>query len=105
MPDLPGYVELLEEAYRKFERHGQQTLDEQEGRGVRRDRGQGALYDGRTTSPKIVKFGAEPLGAGLIVTGSRGLSRIRRALMGSVSDSVLRHANPCPCTVTKVSPA
>jgi nucleotide-binding universal stress UspA family protein len=29
MPDLPGYVELLEEAYRKSERHGQQTLDEQ----------------------------------------------------------------------------
>ena len=105
MPDLPGYVELLEEAYRKSERHGQQTLDEQEGRGGRRDRGQGALYDGRTTSPKIVKFGAEPLGAGLIVTGSRGLSRIRRALMGSISDSVLRNANPCPCTVTKVSPA
>ena len=52
MPDLPGYVELLEEAYRKFERPGQQTLDEQEGRGGRRDRGQGALYDGRTTRPK-----------------------------------------------------
>jgi nucleotide-binding universal stress UspA family protein len=29
MPDLPGDVELLEEAYRKSERHGQQTLDEQ----------------------------------------------------------------------------
>ena len=29
MPDLPGYAELLEEAYRKSERHGQQTLDEQ----------------------------------------------------------------------------
>jgi nucleotide-binding universal stress UspA family protein len=54
---------------------------------------------------KIVKCGAERLGAALIVTGSRGLSRIRRALMGSVSDSVLRHANPYPCTVTKVSPA
>ena len=54
---------------------------------------------------KIVKCGAERLGAALIVTGSRGLSRIRRALMGSVSDSVRRHANPCPCTVMKVSPA
>jgi nucleotide-binding universal stress UspA family protein len=53
----------------------------------------------------IVKSGAERLGAGLIVTGSRGLSRIRRALMGSVSDSVRRTANPCPCTVMKVSPA
>ena len=54
---------------------------------------------------KIVKSGAKRLGAGLIVTGSQRLSKIRRALMGSISDSVLRHANPYPCTVTKVSPA
>ena len=27
--DLPDYAELLEEAYRRFERHGQQTLGEQ----------------------------------------------------------------------------
>ena len=26
---LPDYAELLEEAYRRFERHGQQTLGEQ----------------------------------------------------------------------------
>ena len=38
---------------------------------------------------------AEELGAGLIVLGSRGLGRLRRALMGSVSDSVVRHAH-CP---------
>jgi nucleotide-binding universal stress UspA family protein len=38
---------------------------------------------------------AEELGAGLIVIGSRGVSSIRRALMGSVSDSVVRHAR-CP---------
>jgi nucleotide-binding universal stress UspA family protein len=35
---------------------------------------------------------AEDIGAGLIVMGSRGLGGIRRALMGSVSDSVVRHA-------------
>jgi nucleotide-binding universal stress UspA family protein len=34
---------------------------------------------------------AEEIGAGLIVMGSRGLSGIRRLLMGSVSDSVVRH--------------
>lgn len=33
------------------------------------------------------------LGAGLIVMGSRGLDGVRRALMGSVSDSVVRHAH------------
>ena len=43
---------------------------------------------------------AEDLGAGLIVMGSRGRGGIRRALMGSVSDSVVRHAH-CPVMVTR----
>jgi nucleotide-binding universal stress UspA family protein len=36
---------------------------------------------------------AEELGVGLIVMGSRGLGGIRRAVIGSVSDAVLRHAH------------
>jgi nucleotide-binding universal stress UspA family protein len=43
---------------------------------------------------------AEEIGAGLIVMGSRGLGGIRRALMGSVSDSVVRHAH-CPVLVVR----
>ena len=43
---------------------------------------------------------AEKIGAGLIVMGSRGRGRIRRALMGSVSDSVVRHAH-CPVLVVR----
>ena len=43
---------------------------------------------------------ADKLGAGLIVVGSRGLGRLRRALMGSVSDSVVRHAH-CPVLVVR----
>jgi nucleotide-binding universal stress UspA family protein len=50
-------------------------------------------------APGIVGL-AEELGAGLIVMGSRGLGRIRRALMGSVSDSVVRHAH-CPVMVVR----
>lgn len=41
---------------------------------------------------EIVKL-AEELHAGLTVLGSRGLGGVRRALMGSVSDSVVRHAH------------
>ena len=43
---------------------------------------------------------AEDLRAGLIVMGSRGRGGVRRALMGSVSDSVVRHAH-CPVMVTR----
>lgn len=41
---------------------------------------------------EIVKLGEE-LEAGLVVVGSRGLGGVRRALLGSVSDSVVRHAH------------
>jgi nucleotide-binding universal stress UspA family protein len=43
---------------------------------------------------------AEEIRVGLIVMGSRGLGGIRRALMGSVSDSVVRHAH-CPVLVVR----
>ena len=43
---------------------------------------------------------ADKLSAGLIVVGSRGLGPLRRALMGSVSDSVVRHAH-CPVLVVR----
>ena len=43
---------------------------------------------------------AKDIGAGLIVMGCRGLGSIRKALVGSVSDSVIRHA-PCPVLVVR----
>jgi nucleotide-binding universal stress UspA family protein len=43
---------------------------------------------------------AEALGVGVIVIGSRGLGAISRALMGSVSDSVVKHAH-CPVFVIR----
>jgi nucleotide-binding universal stress UspA family protein len=43
---------------------------------------------------------AEELGADLIVMGSRGLGGVRRVLMGSVSDSVVRHAH-CPVMIVR----
>lgn len=43
---------------------------------------------------------AEDLDAGLLVIGSRGLGGVRRALLGSVSASVVRHAH-CPVLVSR----
>ena len=51
---------------------------------------------------EIVRF-AEDERADLIVLGSRGLGRLRRALLGSVSDSVVRHAH-CPVLVVRQEP-
>jgi nucleotide-binding universal stress UspA family protein len=56
------------------------------------------LVEGRV-APEIVAL-AEEIGAGLIVLGSRGRGGIRRALMGSVSDSIVRHAH-CPVLVVR----
>ena len=53
----------------------------------------------RYRAQQIVQV-AEDIEAGLIVMGSRGLGGVRRALMGSVSDSVVRHAH-CPVMVVR----
>ncbi|HET7271127.1 MAG TPA: universal stress protein [Rubrobacter sp.] len=58
------------------------------------------LGTGRTDE-EIVEL-AEEIGAGLIVVGSRGIGGVRRALMGSVSDSVVRHAH-CPVLVVRAA--
>ena len=49
---------------------------------------QAHLLEGRV-APEVIAL-AEEIGAGLIVMGSRGRGGIRRALMGSVSDPVVR---------------
>ena len=43
---------------------------------------------------------SEELDAGVVVIGSRGLSALRRAVLGSVSESVVRHAH-CPVFVVR----
>jgi len=43
---------------------------------------------------------AEELEAGMVVVGSRGEGGVRRALLGSVSDSVVHHAH-CPVLVVR----
>lgn len=53
----------------------------------------------RYRAEQIVRV-AKDIEADLIVMGSRGLGGIRRTLMGSVSDSVVRHSH-CPVLVVR----
>jgi nucleotide-binding universal stress UspA family protein len=84
----------------EVEREGRRQLDAQ----VKRIEGSGATVAGahfRTgRSDERILALAEEIGAGLIVVGSRGLGGISRALIGSVSDSVVRHAH-CPVLVVR----
>jgi nucleotide-binding universal stress UspA family protein len=56
----------------------------------------------RTGDPddEIIRFCEEQGDFGLIVIGSRGLGPVKRKLMGSVSESVVRHAH-LPVLVTR----
>jgi nucleotide-binding universal stress UspA family protein len=90
-------------AREEFERRGRARLDELVGR-VEASGGAvgGAHFRVGSPAAEIVAQ-AEEAGAGLVVLGSRGLGAMRRALMGSVSDSVVRHA-PCPALVVREEP-
>jgi nucleotide-binding universal stress UspA family protein len=91
---------LEEELERRAKQGGRELLDEE----VQRVRSTGGtvarshLMMGEVDR-EIVHL-AEDLGAGLIVMGSRGRRGMRRTLMGSVSDSVVRHAH-CPVMVVR----
>jgi len=43
---------------------------------------------------------AEEEDVAMIIVGTRGLGKVRRAIMGSVSDYVVHHA-PCPVIVCR----
>jgi nucleotide-binding universal stress UspA family protein len=91
----------LEEQGQQFEQVARQTLDA-EVQQVRAAGGTVAQAHLRLGTPaaEIVEL-AEDLRVGLVVVGSRGLGGLRRALMGSVSDSVVRHAHCLVLVVRK----
>lgn len=98
--DIPESGDLLQETYKAIKREAQETLDEQVKK-IEKARGtvtEAHLRMGKAAA-EIVTLGEE-IGAGLIIIGSRGRGGIRRALMGSVSDSVVRHAH-CPVLVVR----
>jgi nucleotide-binding universal stress UspA family protein len=98
-PERHGYPE----EYKKLQKEAQRLLEDQ----VKKVENLGG-----TVAQSHLKMGgaaeeiaelAEELETGLIVMGSRGRGRLRRALVGSVSDAVVRHAH-CPVTVVRWKP-
>jgi nucleotide-binding universal stress UspA family protein len=102
-PFMPMLFSTMEEEPARMAREARKTLDDAVGRlGAAGDEVARAHLKVGGASEEIVAL-AEELGAGLIVMGSRGRGGIRRALMGSVSDSVVRHAH-CPVMVVREDP-
>ena len=78
-------------------RAGQEMLDETCSRlGV--SDAETTVLDG-SPGPALCEL-AETLGAGVMVIGTRGRGGLRRAVLGSVSDHVVRNA-PCPVVITR----
>jgi nucleotide-binding universal stress UspA family protein len=90
----------LQDESEELMRIGQGRLDEQV-RKIKAAGGSVAQAHYRLGRPDAeITALAEEMGAGLIVVGSRGLGGIRRTILGSVSDSVVRHAH-CPVLVVR----
>ena len=100
-PEVAISPALPEETRRDLERKAREVLD---GQVKKVEEAGGAVAEshlrmGGRPAQQIVEL-AEELDAGVITLGSRGLGGIRRALMGSVSDSVVHHAH-CPVFVVR----
>lgn len=98
--ELPEHPAEFEDVLRENRRWAKEVLEQQ----AKRIEDSGVavkethLLEGRADE-EIVEL-AEEIGAGLIVMGSRGHGRLRRTLLGSVSEAVVRHAH-CPVTVVR----
>lgn len=97
---LPTLFAYTEEEPVELQANAQLLLDEQTER-IRGAGGEVARAHLRLGRPaeQIVNL-SEELGAGVVVVGSRGLGTLKRALMGSVSESVVLHAH-CPVFVVR----
>ncbi len=97
---LPTFYAYTEEEPAELQHNAQKLLGEK----TERIRDAGGRLSGihlrfGRAAEQIVNLGEE-IGVNLIVVGSRGSGGLSRALMGSVSDSVVRHAH-CPVLVVR----
>jgi nucleotide-binding universal stress UspA family protein len=93
----PQYDDFIR---RGLEDAGRETLDAQE-RWIEEEGGTVAgahLREGRAVEEIVGQ--AEETGAGLVVVGSRGMGRLGRLVMGSVSTG-LAHRSPCPVLIVR----
>lgn len=95
-PEMRGYAYRHEASEKEARRLLEGELERLRSTGV--NVAQAHLRMGRA-DVEIIDL-AEELGVDVIVIGSRGLGGIRRALVGSVSDSVMHHAH-CPVLVVR----
>ena len=97
---VPTYFAFTEEEPAELRRNAQLLLDEQ----VERIQAAGGaiaeahLRLGRPAEQIIAL--SEDLGVGIVIVGSRGQSALRRAVLGSVSEDVVRYAH-CPVFVVR----
>lgn len=94
--------EAIHEEMRGIEAEAQRQLKEMAPDAAARDRiGKIVQHVGDGKPPQAIVALAEKLGAHLIVMGTHGRTGVRRAVLGSVAEHVVRHA---PCTVVTVKP-
>jgi nucleotide-binding universal stress UspA family protein len=102
VPGYPSYDVYNPAVVEQLRRQAEDILNEQVAR-IEQEGGRVAekhlRIAERYRALQIVQV-AEDIEAELIVMGSRGLGGITKALIGSVSDSVIRHA-PCPVLVVR----
>src|SRR5215217_8998800 len=109
LPPYEGYLShdvRIPEVVEQLRKRAQIILDEQVQK-IERDGGNIAQKHLKIAEPigerhraqQILRV-AEDIDAGLIVMGTRGRGGGRRALMGCVCDSVVRHA-PCPVLMVR----
>ncbi|CAA9468591.1 MAG: Universal stress protein family [uncultured Rubrobacteraceae bacterium] len=98
---LPTYLAFTEEEPAELRRRARELLDAQKER-IEGELGgtvaEAHLLLGRPAE-EIINL-SERIDAGTVVVGSRGQGSLRRAVLGSVSENVVRYA-PCPVFVAR----
>jgi nucleotide-binding universal stress UspA family protein len=93
LPERAIYAPDTQNHLEEVERYAQERLGEEAAK-IRKYGGEVAAIHPKVGRPdaEIVRL-AEELDAGLVIVGSHGFGPFNRVLLGSVSDSVVRHAH------------